>query len=146
MSDTNNDNEKNLTDNSTPSTITTQSPEIVNVDTPNDNDIDIDSDKMELNESTVDKGTHFYGETVSSTVNATDMLDFIADIFVQYRQGKLPKISPEETAVLLAKWFDGSITEDDESKLYEQSVAAIESGAEQLVRHILKRPRIDSFF
>jgi hypothetical protein len=71
------------------------------------------------------------------------MLDFIGDIFVQYKQGRLPKVTIEERDELLRKWFDGSIKEDVEPQLYEQSVTTVESDSEQRVRIDLKRQRVD---
>ena len=91
----------------------------------------------------VDEGSHVFGKTVSTTVDALNMLDFIGDIFIQYKQGRLPKVMIEERDELLRKWFDGSIKEDVESQLYEQPVASIESDSEQRVRLDLKRQRVD---
>jgi hypothetical protein len=90
------------------------------------------------------EGIHIYGETVSQPIQASNMLDFIADIFVQYQQGNLPKTTPEETAELLRKWFDGSLSKDVNSEFHEQPITPIESSSEQCIRNILKRPRIDS--
>jgi hypothetical protein len=107
----------------------------------NDSDNDIE---MKTNEPSVDTGVHFYGETVSQNIDTTNMLDFIADIFIQYQRGNLPKTTPEETSELLRKWFDGSILEDVQSEFYEQPVTPVESRTRQHVRNILKRPRVDS--
>jgi len=106
---------------------------------------DTESDNtMETNEESVNTGIHFYGETVSQTMSTTNMLDFIKDIFIQYDQGYLPKTTPEETAELLKKWFDGSLSKDVQSQFYEQSTPSVESRAEQFVCNVLKRPRVDS--
>ena len=106
-----------------------------------DNEISVE---MKTNENSLDKGIHIYGETVSQTVNGSNMLDFISDIFIQYRQGNLPRATPEETAELLRKWFDGSIKEDVEPQLHEQSTTPIETDLEQCVRNVVKRQRVDS--
>ena len=98
---------------------------------------------MNTNEEIIDKGIHSYGKTVSQTIFSTSMLDFIGDIFLQYKQGKLPKTSKEETEELLRKWFDGSI-KDVEPQLYEQPVTPSESDSEQQVCNLTKRQRVDS--
>ena len=102
--------------------------------------------EMKTNEVTVDTGVHFYGETVSQPITTSSMLDFIGDIIIEYSRGNLPKSSPEETAELLRKWFDKSILQDVQSEFHEQPVTPIESSAEQCIRNVLKRPRIDSEF
>jgi len=116
---------------------TIESQDIVRVGS--NNDIE-----MKTNDNPVDTGTHYYGETVSENVPLSTLLDFITDIFIQSQKGNLPKTTPEETAALLARWFDKSILEDVKSEFYEQSASTIESCAGQFVRNILKRPRLDS--
>ena len=100
--------------------------------------------EMKTNDQEIDKGIHIYGETVSQTIDSTSIPDFIFDILIQYKNGTLPKSSPEEVAELLTKWFDGTIKEHVESELHEQSVTSVESDSEQCVRNIVKRQRVDS--
>ena len=40
------------------------------------------------NDVLIDTGVHYYGETVSQIIPASNMLDFIGDIFIQYKQGR----------------------------------------------------------
>jgi len=101
---------------------------------------------MKTNEEDINTGTHCCKETVSQNVEASGMLDFISDIFIQYVNGNLPKTYPEETSELLRKWFDGTLTSEDvEPEFYEQSTPSVEGRAEQFVRHVLKGPRVDSY-
>ncbi len=115
--------------------------ECKNEENPNEVEITISEEDINISED-VSNGIHVYGETVSLTAQALNMLDFIGDIFVQYKQGRLPKSSKEERDELLRKWFDGSIR-DVESQLYEQPVTPIESDSEQRVRNNVKRQRVD---
>jgi hypothetical protein len=112
-------------------------------ETKNDEEINVDDNEMNTNEESIERGSHIYGKTVSQLVDSSSMLDFIGDIFLQYKQGKLPKTSKEETEELLKKWFDGSI-KDVESQLYEQSVTTSESDSEQRLLNLTKRQRVDS--
>jgi len=112
-------------------------------ETKNEEEINVDDNEMNTNEESIEIGSHIYGKTVSQLVDSSSMLDFIGDIFLQYKQGKLPKTSKEETEELLRKWFDGSI-KDVESQLYEQPVTTSESDSEQRLRNITKRQRVDS--
>ena len=112
-------------------------------ETKNEEEINVDDNEMNTNEESIESGSHIYGKTVSQLVDSSSMLDFIGDIFLQYKQGKLPKTSKEETEELLKKWFDGSI-KDVESQLYEQSVTTSESDSEQRLRNLTKRQRVDS--
>lgn len=112
-------------------------------ETKNEEEINVDDNEMNTNEESIEIGSHIYGKTVSQLVDSSSMLDFIGDIFLQYKQGKLPKTSKEETEELLRKWFDGSI-KDVESQLYEQSVTTSESDSEQRLRNLTKRQRVDS--
>jgi hypothetical protein len=112
-------------------------------ETKNEEEINVDDNEMNTNEESIEIGSHIYGKTVSQLVDSSSMLDFIGDIFLQYKQGKLPKTSKEETEELLKKWFDGSI-KDVESQLYEQSVTTSESDSEQRLRNLTKRQRVDS--
>ena len=91
-----------------------------------------------------DKGTHFYGETVSKTISSLEMYDFMVNILIQSSLGKLPKSSPEEIKQLLVERFDVAVTQNVEPELSEQSTTTLEDDSEQYVRNQLKRQRVDS--
>ena len=66
-------------------------------ETKNEEEQNVDDIEMNTNEESIESGSHIYGKTVSQLVDSSSMLDFIGDIFLQYKQGnyqKLPKKKP----------------------------------------------------
>ena len=102
----------------------------------------LQAEKMEGSEN-VNLGVHVYKETVATTISSEDMVDVIYDIFVAYKNNTLPKVTPDETQELLRNWFQGTLCENVGPELHEQSVTSVASDAEQQVRQLFKRQRVD---
>jgi hypothetical protein len=103
-----------------------------------------ENEKEDLEMKPKDVGTHFYRETVSTTIDSNEMYDFFLDIFIQASLGKLPKSSPEEVKQLVSERFDQTIAKYVEPELPEYTVPPIEDHSEQYVCNQLKRQRVDS--
>lgn len=118
----------------------------------NDTVLQQGTEEEQNEEKNINLGQHIYKETVATTVSSTELgiydknlKDIIHDIFLAYENNILAKVTPEETKQLLADWFSGKIHDnDDKPQLYEQSVTSVTSDAEQQVRQLLKRQRVDS--
>ena len=101
-------------------------------------------EKDELGMKPRDVGNHIYRETVSTTIDSSEMHDFFLSIFIQASLGKLPKSSPEEVKQLVSERFDQTISKYVEPELPEYTVPPIEDHSEQYVCNQLKRQRVDS--
>ena len=74
-------------------------------------------EKEQLGMKPRDVGNHIYRETVSTTIDSSEMHDFFLSIFIQASLGKLPKSSPEEVKQLVSERFDQTISKYVEPEL-----------------------------